>query len=169
MLGSAIAWTLDMSRSRFGGWMALALALYAGKRRRRHRVLDGLAIVQDDATLRVGGETVYLYACTSRNTSVPARASSARRVAPPRRCWFWTTWSTASCAARSCARAEMRSRRVHPSGSRAVRPARGYRGNDDQPRLGTGGGGRAAAVSSVGIPGPVARDRALGPNIVRVR
>ena len=51
-----------MSRSRFGGWLALALVLVMpGSLAAGARVLDGLAIVQHDGSLRVDGETVYLY------------------------------------------------------------------------------------------------------------
>jgi endonuclease YncB( thermonuclease family) len=45
-----------------GAWLALALSVLApALAHSAARVLDGLAIVQADGSLRVSGETVYLY------------------------------------------------------------------------------------------------------------
>ena len=44
-----------------GAWLALVLGVLAPGEGRAARVLDGLAIVQADGSLRVAGETVYLY------------------------------------------------------------------------------------------------------------
>ena len=45
------------------------------------RVLDGLAIVQDDGSLRVGGETVYLY-----GVYIPQYQRTCTSVINPTRC-----------------------------------------------------------------------------------
>ena len=62
--------------------MALALALMMpGSVAAGARVLDGLALVQDDGSLRVGGETVYLY-----GVYIPQYQRTCTSVVNPTRC-----------------------------------------------------------------------------------
>jgi endonuclease YncB( thermonuclease family) len=71
-----------MSRSLFGRWVALALTLAVpGSLVAAARVLDGLALVQDDGSLRVGGETVYLY-----GVYIPQYQRTCTSVVNPTRC-----------------------------------------------------------------------------------
>ena len=153
-----------MSRSRFGGWLALALALVVpGSLAAGARVLDGLAIVQDDGSLRVDGETVYLY-----GVYIPQYQRTCTTSINPTRCGRLAVLVLDNLVDGFVRCEVVRQGRdavqgdVHAGGPRAVRPARGHRGHDDQPRLGTGGGGRAAAVPSIGVTRAVARDRPLG-------
>ena len=48
-------------RGRLPGLLATLVVAIAASATAAPRVVDGLAIVQDDGALRVGGETVYLY------------------------------------------------------------------------------------------------------------
>jgi hypothetical protein len=67
---------------RCGAWVALALAMLAPAQAiAATRVLDGLAIVQADGSLRVDGETVYLY-----GVYLPRLERTCRTFLRPPRC-----------------------------------------------------------------------------------
>jgi endonuclease YncB( thermonuclease family) len=70
-------------RARRFGWLTLLWLslLTAGPAAGAPRILDGLAIVQNDGSLRVAGETVYLY-----GVYLPRLERTCRTLVRPTRC-----------------------------------------------------------------------------------
>ena len=68
--------------------VALCLAVAAPAALAAGRVVDGLAIVQADGSLRLGGETVWLY-----GTYIPDIEPTCQFVVRPPRCAARTRWT----------------------------------------------------------------------------